>query len=174
MSDELTVPDAIDALVAQIPELAPLPEDGGRRSYLTRQTATRIITALRDGQSLKTSAGLAAISYEALYAWIRRGDETDASPHYVIFRQAVDAAKAEAVAKSIRGVLAAGEKDWKAYAWHAARAEPESWAERSREGESGASGVTINVGIALNSAGNELQAIDTQWVSVPQLPKPVG
>lgn len=142
---------------------------------LTKPTAKRICEALSMGHTHKTAAQLAGISPQTLAQWLSKGDteeQTDQTQPYIALRCAVLLAEAEAEDTSIRSVRAAGDTDWKAHAWWLSRRHSHTWAERSREGESGTHGVTINVGIALPAqAGSTMQAIETTVVSVPELPE---
>lgn len=148
------------------------PVGSGRQSLLTRATATRIVHALQMGHSHASAAKLAGINPGTLAQWLFKGDtdeDTDATRDYVALRCAVMLAEASAEDLALRGVLAAGATDWKASAWWLSRRHHQTWAERSREGESGRSGVTINVGIALSPGESQPQAVDTTWASVPKL-----
>jgi hypothetical protein len=160
--------------LAQLPRTYPWQADTPRPwGLLTYATGKRICDALRMGHTRGTAAKLAGISGSALSVWMGKGDtedDTDTLRPYIALRCAVLIAESEAEDTSIRSVRDAGEKDWKAHAWWLSRRHSDAWAERSRQGES-VSGVTINVGIALPAQGsNSTQAIDTTWVSVPELP----
>lgn len=132
--------------------------------------AQTVIDAVRAGNYLMTACKLAGLSYDAVNEWYHRGEHDTPNGPFAAFRHSLDAAEAEAEAESIRGVRVAGEKDWKAHMAWLGRRHSGRWAERSREGESGRSGVVINVGIALSPGAEQPQAIEASWVSVPALP----
>ena len=132
--------------------------------------AQRVIEALRAGNYFMTACKLAGLSYDAVNEWYHRGEHDAPDGPFAKFRQDIDAAEAAAEDESIRGVRVAGEKDWKAHMAWLGRRHSGRWAERSREGESGRSGVVINVGIALTPGAEQSQVIEASWVSVPALP----
>lgn len=161
----------VDDYLACIPTRVP---QGNAWSYMTRPTVERICSALRRGHTRATACKLAGIAHPTLSLWMSKGDtedDTDTLRPYVALRCAVLLAESEAEDTSIRSVRDAGDKDWKAHAWWLSRRHSDAWAERSRMGESGTHGVTINVGIALPVGKEQPQAIEAQWVSVPELPE---
>lgn len=151
---------------------APRNAPAGRPCLLISEPARaqRVIDAVRAGNYREVACKLAGISYDAVNDWLHRAESDTPDGPFSTFRQSLDAAEAEAEDESIRGVRVAGEKDWKAHMAWLGRRHSGRWAERSREGESGRSGVVINVGIALSPGAEQPQAIETSWVSVPALP----
>lgn len=116
-----------------------------------------------------TAAKLAGLSREAVDEWYARGEHDEPNGAFALFRQSIDAAEAEAEAESLRGVRAAGEKDWRAHAAFLGRRHRARWSEQPVAGGNSASGLTINIGLALPGAVSSGQVIDAQVVSVPLL-----
>ncbi len=138
------------------------------------QKAQTVIDAVRAGINLQVAASRSASATTPINGRITGTTTIRPMAHSPDSAAVLMLAEADAEDLALRGVLAAGEKDWKASAWWLSRRHSQTWAERSREGESGRAGVTINVGIALSpersNVGEQPQAVDTQWVSVPALP----
>jgi anti-sigma28 factor (negative regulator of flagellin synthesis) len=152
-------------LAAQIPRKLPSPK-GGRPTKLDATRVTRLVTAIREGNYAMTACKLAGVSYDAYNEWMRLGD-TQHSGQYFLFRQAIDAAEAEAEAEAVSRVLAAGEKDWKATSTWLGRRHRDRWAEQlSDSGNSGAK-VVLNIGIALPGTGaQQPQLVEAQTLTV--------
>lgn len=167
----------IDTFLQKLPIRYPWHDQPHTGSLLTKPTAARICAALKAGHSHATAAKLAGLNPATLSHWLSKGDtdeDTDTARPYIAFRCAVLLAESEAEDASLRRVRDAGAKDWKADAWWLSRRHHQSWAERSREGESGRSGVTIHVGIALSGAVASPQVLEAQIDRVPELSAPQG
>lgn len=175
MSDDPKDDDApsIDTFLQKLPIRYPWHDRPVHATLLTKPTATRICEALRAGHSHATAAKLAGLNPTTLSQWLSKGDtddDTEQTRPYIAFRCAVLLAESEAEDTSIRSVRNAGAKDWKAHAWWLSRRHHQAWAERSREGESGRNGITLNVGIALPGTAHSPQLVGATIDSVPALP----
>jgi len=169
--DSLPTPDTIAGLIALLPLTHPSVGWPSTAGKLTQHTARIIADAICEGNYLTTAARLAGISPNTLTTWQQRAD-TDTETHYSpyrILRLILDKAEAEAEATLIRNVQRVGANDWKAHASVLGRRFRERWSEQRFGGESGAGGVTINVGIALTSSTSSPQVVETQLLSVPRL-----
>ena len=76
---------------------------GGRPSAFTEETKTKILTAIGAGNSLSISAQYAAINYETLRLWLKRGEHADEKkdPEFFGFFVAIKKAQADAEALSV-------------------------------------------------------------------------
>jgi len=166
-----TDPETIEGLIALLPLTYPSRHWPTTAGHLTQRTATIAINAIREGNYQQTAAQLAGIAPITLLAWKRKGEEQADDPHspYRIFLAALHHAEAEAEATLVRNVQRVGANDWKAHASVLGRRFRERWSEQRFGGESGAGGVTINVGIALTSSTSSPQVIEAQLLSVPRL-----
>jgi transposase-like protein len=90
----------------------------GKRSGLTPECQEKIIQAVRQGNFLTVSAGLAGIEESTLHKWIRLG-ETESSGKFNQFVKQLREAQAQAEALAVVTIRKASlEGDWKAAAWY--------------------------------------------------------
>lgn len=138
-------------------ELVPQP-GRGRPSQFNQERATRLIQAVRGGNYLQTAAAFAGISYSTLRRWILKADDPEAPPEYVIFKEELEKARADAEVAALAKVQkAASEGDWRAATWYLERSFPDRWGrtDTSRIELVGADGgpVKMVAGIELNAEG---------------------
>lgn len=89
-----------------------------RTSKRTPERVKKICDLLRNGNTRKTAFTLAGISHETFARWLSNRE----------FRELVENAEEEAVARNVAMVVSAGKKNWQAAAW---------WLERRRPDEFG-------------------------------------
>ncbi len=99
--------------------------DTGRKEVL--------IAALSKGMTIRAASALAHLSYETVYAWMRKGRAGEEP--FASFLAELEQAEAECQQAALARVVAAGENDWKAAAWilerrHGFAIPKENWQER--------------------------------------------
>jgi hypothetical protein len=93
---------------------------------LSADVEERIITAVREGASLKVAAGVAGIDPRSLTRWRARGRDGDVA--FGPFCRRLDAAIQESELTLIQIVRKAARRDWKAAAWLLERRFRKRWA----------------------------------------------
>lgn len=99
---------------------------------LTQAAHDAIVSAVADGNTRIDAAGAAGISPRTLHAWLKKGRDNKRNGYYALYA-AVKKAEAEAAAKAVKAIRAAGEKAWQAYAWWLERKYPEAWGDSRKE-----------------------------------------
>lgn len=89
----------------------------GRPTKCTPETVERVCQYLRAGNTRQTAYTVAGVGRETFYRWLSSNSE---------FREAVEKAEEEAVARNVMVLMAAAQKSWQAAAW---------WLERRRPGD---------------------------------------
>ncbi len=131
-----------------------------------------MIEALGRGHYVTHAADLAGVHVDTVERWMTTGQshhEAGQDSVYARFYTQAKAATAAWLDGRLQAVQSAGEKDWKAAASLMGRRFRGYWSEQPAQGESGASGVTINIGIALPGVAQSSQVIEGAVVSVPEL-----
>jgi hypothetical protein len=138
-------------------ELVPQP-GRGRPSQFNQERATRLIQAVRGGNYLRTAAAFAGISYSTLRRWLLKADDPEAPPEYVVFKEELEKARADAEVAALAKVQkAASEGDWRAAQWFLERSFPDHWGKTDTArielvGQDGAP-VRMVAGVELNAEG---------------------
>lgn len=90
---------------------------------------------VRAGNLIEVAASMAGITPRQLGDWRRRGRrdlKQGTQTLYADFVANLDAAEAEAKVEDIQRIRQAGQRDWRALAWHLARSYPDEYGERKR------------------------------------------
>lgn len=104
----------------------------GRPTKFTPDVRTRIITAIRNGNTYEASANYGGICYSLLREWIVRGEQEQIGD-FSDFVDAVKKAEAEAEVESVALIRrSAQEGQWQAAAWFLERRKPSEWGRRDR------------------------------------------
>lgn len=75
------------------------------------------------------------IGRRTFYAWLKQGEtdyERGASSLYRQFYEAMEESRSFAETEAVKGILAAGKRQWQALAWFLERRYPERWALKKR------------------------------------------
>jgi transposase len=97
-----------------------------------------VVAILRAGGSVEVAVRVAGIGASTHYRWMERGRGTRAADApYRLYREAVEAAVAEAEALRVAQVVRSATMDWRAAAWLLERQVPERWAPRERRSRVG-------------------------------------
>ena len=129
---------------------------GGRPSKLTPARIERLASLLEAGNFFEQACRLADVSPSTAYSWLARGRDEEAAaaaaaeeeaeeeaeagveapmPKPSLFRrfaEAVELAEARVEDRALSGILAAGERDWRALAWFLEHRFPVHWGRVSR------------------------------------------
>ena len=115
----------------------------GRPTKFTPDVRTRIIAAIRNGNTYEASANYGGICYSLLREWIVRGEE-DESGDFLEFVEAVKKAEAEAEVESVALIRrSAQDGQWQAAAWFLERRKPSDWGRKDRHEIGGINGEAI-------------------------------
>lgn len=80
-------------------------------------------------------AGAIGIGRRTFYAWLQKGEadyEKGVSSIFRQFYEAMEESRSIAETEAVKGILAAGQKQWQALAWFLERRYPERWALKKR------------------------------------------
>lgn len=137
---------------------------------LTPEVHSKIITALRAGNYVETSAAFAGISRPTLYRWLEKGDRaldkleleeelTENEIAYLNFRNDVEEARAQASVRAVSLINQAAQNSWQAAAWWLERTNPKLWGRQIRTEISGPDAGPINVSITNDELETLVQTI---------------
>lgn len=115
----------------------------GRPTKFTHDVRTRIIAAIRNGNTYEASANYGGISYDSLRGWLNRGED-EAEGEFFEFFNAIKKAEAEAEVESVALIRrSAQDGQWQAAAWFLERRKPSDWGRRDRHEITGANGGAV-------------------------------
>lgn len=104
----------------------------GRPTKFTPDVRTRIISAIRNGNTYEASANYGGVSYDSFRGWLKRGED-DADGEFFEFFNAIKKAEAEAEIESVALIRrSAQDGQWQAAAWFLERRKPSDWGRRDR------------------------------------------
>ena len=115
----------------------------GRPTKLTPQVRDKIIEALTAGNYAKHAVAYAGVDMATYCRWMEKGEQ-GRSP-YREFREAVEAAKAEAVVRNVTIIQRAARTDWRAAGWYLERTQREEFGKVTRQEVSGPDGGPIEI-----------------------------
>ncbi|MCH9647761.1 MAG: hypothetical protein K0U98_05950 [Deltaproteobacteria bacterium] len=104
---------------------------GGRRTKLTPEVQTKIVTAIRAGNYACVAAEYAGITEATFYGWLRRGREAGKGIYFE-FLQSVKGAEREAEVRAVALVQKHMEGNWTAAMTFLERKFPQRWGRRDR------------------------------------------
>lgn len=116
-----------------------------------------VVLILESGTTIETAAGAVGIGRSTVHDWIARGEEvrgldasklTAAQKTYLDFSDAVTRARESVVSLALAGVLAAGQADWRAFAWFLERSRPDDYGRRTRLDHGGVGGDGEKISLA--------------------------
>ncbi len=116
----------------------------GRPTKLNSEVTDRIISAIRAGNYLDTSAAHAGIHRDTLHAWLRDG-ANGKSAELQAFSDAVQKAIGDAEALHVARIADATKTHWQAAAWWLERRYPDRWGQKLRQEITGAEGGPVVV-----------------------------
>lgn len=120
----------------------------GRRTKLTPEVQSKVVSAIRAGNYAHIAANMAGIGKSTYYKWLEMADAPRAKPEYVEFRDAVKEAEAQAEVASVALIRQAAQNGtWQAAAWYLERKHGDRWGrnDKVRQEVSGPEGKPIEV-----------------------------
>ena len=106
----------------------------GRPTKYTEQTVSKLLDALKGGNTRRASCAVASISQDTLAVWLKEKPE---------FSDAIEKAEGEAEAKMVSVIKLASDTPWQAAAWWLERKHKAEWS--SRVEQTGADGSPVKV-----------------------------
>jgi hypothetical protein len=120
----------------------------GRRSKLTPEVQSKIVSAIRAGNYAHIAASLAGINRSTYYRWLELGEGSAAKQPYKEFRDTVKEAEASAEVANVALIRQAAQNGtWQAAAWYLERKHSDRWGrnDKVRQEISGPEGKPIQV-----------------------------
>ncbi len=102
----------------------------GRPCKLNAETRTKLLEAIREGNTLSASCTRAGISYSTFTEWMRKGEAEKAGEFHDL-AQDVRGSEAEAEANLVGMMRSAAKDDWRAAA-HLLSCRSKDWVQRSK------------------------------------------
>jgi len=100
----------------------------GRPTKLTPRIHTVVVESIRAGNYMEVAARAAGVDKATLYRWLEKGAKT--SGVYRDFRDAIETADADSEAESVKTIVEAGRRNWKAAMTYLERRHPDRWRRR--------------------------------------------
>lgn len=97
---------------------------------LNPDTEDKLIDLLTEGQHVKTACALVGIAPQTYYNWVNKGIRGDSA--YAGFSRRALEAREKATQKSVKAIIEAGDKDWRAHAWYLERSRPNMYGATER------------------------------------------
>jgi transposase len=96
----------------------------------TSRRKSAILRKMREGHYAKTAAETSGITEQALYNWLKKGEDPDQYPEHAAFLEKYRKAEATAEGKAIKAIQDAFASDWRAAMTYLERRYPGRWARR--------------------------------------------
>ena len=108
-----------------------------KRSWLeiTPEIGDEICGHIKRGNFVEVAAGLAGISKECLYSWLKKGKQDrrrGESSQYLEFLEKFEKAGAFAEGRFVSIIAKAAEDQWTAAAWWLERTKPQRWGKKDK------------------------------------------
>lgn len=104
----------------------------GRRTKLTPELIEQAAKLISQGNYAQTVFQMLGIPESTWYGWLQRGRESERRNVYSEFSEAVKKAEAAAELRAVSGIVAAGRRNWTAFAWYLERKYPDRWGRRDK------------------------------------------
>lgn len=131
----------------------------GRPTKFTPDRADKILEALRLGVPQATAVTYAGVGESTYYRWLSDATKPDAPDDLREFREAVQAARAEAEVRSLAVIQNASRKTWQAAAWFLERGFPHHWARTDRHEVTGRDGGPVELNIDADALESKLRQL---------------
>ena len=131
--------------------------DMGRRTKLTPELIEQAAKLISQGNYAQTVFQMLGIPESTWYGWLQRGRESERRNIYSEFSEAVKKAEAAAELRAVSGIVAAGRRNWTAFAWYLERKYPDRWGRRDKIQQeiSGPGGEPVSVAVDLSVLTDE-------------------
>ena len=109
--------------------------DMGRRLKLTPELIEQAAKLIAGGNYASTVLQMLGVGESTWYRWLEKGRDSKGRSIYREFWESIQKAEAAAEARAVSGVMAAGRRNWTAYAWYLERKFPDRWGEGQGPGD---------------------------------------
>lgn len=104
----------------------------GRRTKLTPELIENAAKLIAGGNYASTVFQMLGIGESTWYEWLQRGREGKRKSIYTEFAEAIKKAEVAAELRAVSGIMAAGRRNWTAYAWYLERKFPDRWGQKTK------------------------------------------
>jgi len=104
----------------------------GRRTKLTPELIENAAKLIAGGNYASTVFQMLGIGESTWYEWLQRGREGARKSIYTEFAEAIKKAESAAELRAVSGIMAAGRRNWTAYAWYLERKFPDRWGRKDK------------------------------------------
>ena len=131
-----------------------------RPTKLTPEKHTKIVELIRAGNYAETAATITGIGTATYYTWMTKGDGPKARTPYKEFREAVQAAKAEAEARMVMVIQrAANDGSWQAASWYLERTQQNKYGKQNRVELTGAENGPLKLDLTVDELESRIARI---------------
>jgi hypothetical protein len=131
-----------------------------RPTKLTPDKHQKIVELIRAGNYAETACKLTNTGVATFYTWMQKGDGPKARTPYKEFREAVEAAKAEAEARMVMVIQrAANDGSWQAASWYLERTQQAKYGKQNRVELTGTDGGTIKLDLTVDELESRIAGI---------------
>lgn len=106
--------------------------DMGRRLKLTPELIEQAAKLIAGGNYASTVFQMLGVGESTWYRWLEKGRDSKGRSIYREFWESIQKAEAAAEARAVSGVMAAGRRNWTAYAWYLERKFPDRWGRKDK------------------------------------------
>jgi len=126
--------------------------DMGRRLKLTPELIEQAAKLIAGGNYASTVFQMLGVGESTWYRWLEKGRDSKGRSIYREFWESIQKAEAAAEARAVSGVMAAGRRNWTAYAWYLERKFPDRWGHKAKIQQeiSGPGGQPVSVAVDLS------------------------
>lgn len=135
----------------------------GRRTKLTPELIENAAKLIAGGNYASTVFQMLGIGESTWYEWLQRGREGARKSIYTEFAEAIKKAESAAELRAVSGIMAAGRRNWTAYAWYLERKFPDRWGLKTKVQQeiSGPDGKPVQMELDLTRLSDEeLRALE--------------
>ncbi len=131
--------------------------DMGRRLKLTPELIEQAAKLIAGGNYASTVFQMLGVGESTWYRWLEKGRDSKGRSIYREFWESIQKAEAAAEARAVSGVMAAGRRNWTAYAWYLERKFPDRWGHKAKIQQeiSGPGGQPVSVAVDLSVLTDE-------------------
>jgi len=124
----------------------------GRRLKLTPELIEQAAKLIAGGNYASTVFQMLGVGESTWYRWLEKGRDSKGRSIYREFWESIQKAEAAAEARAVSGVMAAGRRNWTAYAWYLERKFPDRWGHKAKIQQeiSGPGGQPVSVAVDLS------------------------
>jgi len=129
----------------------------GRRLKLTPELIEQAAKLIAGGNYASTVFQMLGVGESTWYRWLEKGRDSKGRSIYREFWESIQKAEAAAEARAVSGVMAAGRRNWTAYAWYLERKFPDRWGHKAKIQQeiSGPGGQPVSVAVDLSVLTDE-------------------